>query len=323
MRWNERLQIALPELTRPDKRTLLTGLPVGTVVAMAANHAEVALSTPVLLLLGFPCAKLLFWTSDLLHKERLRSISIQRHTKAYRRGLEQIKRLRKSGGRPGSKGFIPDMLRKKDSPLKKEDIRLLERIEMHVCQIENQFLVLDAFLQQHLLHVLPQVIAQGTEAMEVGQKLAVLLEFLSKEDLERLEREEQILRDVAKLDAVGPLDTLHSQTCRFKAQQIENIRKAGQTAALYRAQLHAIEAGLGNVRGRMASMSALEHAQIGYEMEALDAELTAIHEGMEMAARVTGGEFIYAGSAIPQTPRAETGSYASAPPRPEAQQTTR
>lgn len=297
MRWNERLQVALPELVRPDKRTLLAGLPLGTAATLTAFFAMDLSFAPAAFLLGYPCAKLIFWTSDLFRKERLYTITVERQIKAYRRSAEKIKQLRKTCGHPASRHFFPDLLKRKDSPLKKEDFRLLERIEMHIGQIERQFLVLDIFLQRHLLHVLPQVITQGETAMEVGQKLALLIEFLSKEDEERLEREERILQEVSRLDSVGPLDTLHSQTCRFKAQQLENIRKARQNVALYRAQLHAIEAGLGNVRGRMASMSALEPSQIGYEMEALDAELTAIHDGMEMAARVTGGEFYTAPTA--------------------------
>jgi hypothetical protein len=329
MRWKERLHIALPELVRPDKRALMLGLPLGTVgwvaLSSAAGHVidPHLMSEPALILLGFPAAKLLVWSSDLLSRNRLNALLVSRHAKAYRRGVEQVRKQRRLCHVPG-RGFFPDLLRRRNSPLLPEDLRLLDRIELHVCQIEHQFGVLDPFLQRHLLHVLPQVVEQGTKAMEVGQKLVVLQEFLAKENPIELELEHQQFLSQARGAALGPVDTLHAQACRFKAQQIENLQKARQNAALYRAQLQAIEAGLGNVRGRMASISTLEEGQVGYEMEALDAELTAIQDGLEMASRVAGGEYPYArtGHGEPRTTvTVEDSPSPGEPPRPHVRQT--
>jgi len=194
--------------------------------------------------------------------------------------------------------------------LPKEDRRALDRIEELTGEIERQFVIAELFVQRQLQRPLLQVIEQAITAMQIGQKLSVLLEFLENEDLTRLAAEEQQLRDLARETPAGPLGALHSQTCRFKAQQIANVLNAQRNAALYRAQIYALEAGLSNVRGRMAAMVSIEPLEVGIELEALDAELCALNEGMRMAARAVAGDYFHAGGRFKARSHATTATHA-------------
>ena len=150
--------------------------------------------------------------------------------------------------------------------------------------------------------------------MDVGRKLATLLDFLRREDGVRLEFEERVLRERAEEAPSGPLGTLQSQTHRFKAQQIANLRNAERGADLYRAQLSALEAGLGNVRGRLAAIASIDSVEIGTELEALDAELHALDEGVRLAAQAISGDYYHAGGHY-------TSSASSTPPPPHRSST--
>ena len=294
MRWNERLQIALPELTRLNGRTVLASIPMGIAAQIATNPLGEHWAYT---LLGLPLARLALWVPDVLSKKRLYELEIGRQRKAYQQGRKQVRELRKSCNQKKNKGLhkLGLQIPSNASGLTKEDRQTLDRIEATVDEIERQFEIADLFLQRHLLRVLSQVIEQAVCAMETGQKLAVLLEFLAREDLSRLEAEEHVLREQARLSPTGPMGTLHSQTCRFKAQQIANVRNAQQNVVLYRTQLYALEAGLGNVRGRIASLITIDRSDVGLELEALDTELSALDEGMRLAANAVSGDAYHAG----------------------------
>jgi hypothetical protein len=254
--------------------------------------------------LCFPASKLIFWTVDVLNGKRLVEMEVQRGLKAYRQGLIRIKKLRRE--------FCPQgILRRFRTFHNEEDRRIFQRIEEIVEEIDRQFTVADLYLQRNMLHILPQIIQQATSAMENGQKLGLLLEFVAKEDVGRLESEELVLREQARQTPSGPLETLRSQASRFKTQQIANVRNAEKDIAIYRAQLCALEAGLGNVRGRIASMVSLERSDVGMELEALDAEITSMDEGMRMANRATTGEYLHAGSRFDASAAPSTQNYST------------
>jgi hypothetical protein len=305
MRWNERFQIALPELLRLDGRTIGGGFLL-TPLIQAGAHYPTLEGYLLCALSGLVASKALFWGSDLLNTRRLAELEVGRGQKTYRQSLSRIKKLRKEA--------CPALgiLKRNKSFLNEEDRRILQRIEEIVEEIERQFSVADLYLQRNLLPALPQIVQQAICAMENARKLSLLLEFVEKEDLRRLESEESRFREQAQQTPSGALGTLHSQAHRFKAQQIANVLNAQKDIAIYRAQLYALEAGLANVRGRIASMSSIERADVGLELEALNAEISTMDEGLRMAARATAGEYYHAGGRIRTD--ASASSSASTPP---------
>ncbi len=297
----ERFQLGLPNLFRPDLRAW--GLGTGALSYWYMSDIRLVLHpspASALPFVCYPAARLLFWTADLLNADSLHRSNAKKRLKQFRKGRVQVKLLRRNCHlrQGGSLWF------QKENFLPPADCETLERVEAHLIQIEHQFNVLEPFLQRHLVHILPQVTEQAVAAMEIGQRLAVILEYLSHENLERLEAEERQLRADAERMGVGPVATLHAQTCRFKAQQIANVRNARQFAELYQAQIRALEAGLGNIRGRMASMTSIERADVGLALESLDTELAVMDEGLRLAANAfsPGAAFQASPAGAPQAP---------------------
>src|SRR5262249_52070705 len=144
MRWKERLRIASPEVVRLDGRTLLAGGLLGGLAEAFGSGAGYLGFPGVKFLLGFVLARLVLVLADLLRRDRLYPIEIRRHRKAYRRGQERVRRLRKQCWPTGWARF------QKKPPLSKEDQKTLHRIEDLVGEIDRQFDVADPFIQRQL-----------------------------------------------------------------------------------------------------------------------------------------------------------------------------
>ena len=319
MRWRDRLRVNAPVLVRSDARSLI-GIPLSASLIMMLERSGVhslgaGVSMTLLTLVG---ARLAFWSFDLFSPERLYSIEVKRRLKRFRRDRERL-RVRKRGcylqsnRMSGFAAFLPTSLLRSGSPLSGEDQRLLERIDRTLLEIEQQFGVIDPFVQRQTARILGPLAERAGVGMDVGRKLATLTDFLRREDGVRLEFEERLLRERAEESPSGPLGTLQSQTHRFKAQQIANLRNAQQNVELYRAQLSALEAGLGNVRGRLAALASIDSVEIGIELEALDAELFALDEGVRLAAQAVSGDYFHAGGHYSRS--ASASSSAAATPR--------
>lgn len=236
--------------------------------AAAAVATSVACSSGDLTpLLAVPAAKLLVLIRELADSERLRRIETRNHRRAFFRRLREFRRSRRRIRLP------------------KDDAVVLERIELLLQSIYRQYEVADPAVQASLRRICDTALDRAIGAITPALKLSALVDYLARESPMVIESEAQRARVRMEMTRDGdPLKDLYAYLHRCKEQQADCYQAALRNAAIYRAQISAIEAGLANVRGRMAGLAALDFGDLSTELELMDAELSVLAQGIERTA---------------------------------------
>lgn len=258
MRLSQRLRIVAPRAVRPD---------VWTLIAAAVSTAAVGHIGDLTPLLAIPAVKLLVLIRELADLERLRNLEAGAHRKRFFRRLREFRRARRRIRLP------------------KDDTAVLERIEVLLESIYRQYEVADPTVQASLRQICDTALDRALGAVTPALKLSALVDYLARENPMLVENEAQRARVRMEMTRDGdPLRELYAYLHRSKQQQADCYQTAIRNAAVYRAQISAIEAGLANVRGRMAGLAALDFGDLSTELELMDAELSVLAQGIERTA---------------------------------------
>jgi len=241
-----------------------------TATAAAAAVCYTGDPTP---LLAIPAVKLLVLLRELVDPERLRNIDERAHRKRFFRRLREFRRARRHIRLP------------------KDDATILERIELLLESIYRQYEVTDPTVRPSLRQICDTALERALGAVTPAAKLSALVDYLTRENPMVIESEAQRARVRMEMTRDGdPLRDLYAYLHRSKEQQADCYQTALRNAAIYRAQISAVEAGLANVRGRMAGLAALDFGDLSTELELMDAELSVLAEGIQRTAGLLRNE---------------------------------
>jgi len=260
VRLRDKLRIAAPQAFVPDALTLLTAVAAGVSAGSTENLAY---------LLAIPAAKAAVLAGLLLDTQRLARIDAARHRKRYWRRLKQFRKARRRISLP------------------REDANLLERVDATLEAMYRLYEVADSMVAPALRSFCDRSLEQATQSLTMAERLSTLMDYLANESLVRLDREGRAAK--AMLESTRQdeaLRRLYAYTSRSKEQQVSSYQTAARNATLYRAQLAALEAGLANLRGRMASLAVLASDDLPAELELMEAEMGVLEEGIRCTAQV-------------------------------------